>query len=230
MPQTRTDDLARFRSHTGAPLRPLHPEEPCPVLFRDLGPEATTLFLRGGLERLAGPLSPIIYMRDASYVEPYTDPERIGRLVFLRAQRFQPWHVRGSAVYVAHARHPCDPETVAFVPGDLPLDRAALLAREVTGSQEWRELLGGPAYDQARAETLARLDALAEECAATEEQAAPVRAALQSFDRDVRRRAREAMARLGLSEEDLCTAWHHLPRPRRQEVRELLLGIRLDHP
>ena len=33
---------------------------------------------------LAGPPSPITYMRTEAYVEPYTDHERIGRLVFLR--------------------------------------------------------------------------------------------------------------------------------------------------
>jgi hypothetical protein len=30
-------DLRRFSYHTGAPLRALEPQEPCPVLFRDLG-------------------------------------------------------------------------------------------------------------------------------------------------------------------------------------------------
>src|SRR5437660_291858 len=65
------DNLSAYRYHTGASLRPLRPDEVCPVLFRDLGPVALARFLRGQLRRLAGPQSPIIYMRTEEYVEPY---------------------------------------------------------------------------------------------------------------------------------------------------------------
>ena len=75
------DDLSGFRWHTGATLRPVQPGEACPVLFRDIGPAALALFLRGRLRRLAGPLSPLVYLRTADYTEPYTDYERTGRLV-----------------------------------------------------------------------------------------------------------------------------------------------------
>src|SRR5437764_15080723 len=78
------DDLAGFRWHTGATLRPVAQAEACPVLFRDIGPEALALFLRRRLRRLAGPMSPLVYMRTAEYTEPYTDYERTGRLVLLR--------------------------------------------------------------------------------------------------------------------------------------------------
>ena len=63
-----TDDLSGFRWNTGATLRPIAPGEPCPVLFRDIGPAALALFLRGTLPRLARPRSPIVYMRTAEYV------------------------------------------------------------------------------------------------------------------------------------------------------------------
>jgi hypothetical protein len=46
-----------------------------------------------------------------------------------------------------------------------------------------------------------------------------LRAQLQSSERE---RAREAMERVGLTEEDLCAAWHHLPRERRGEIAEAL--------
>jgi hypothetical protein len=49
------DDLSGFRWHTGATPRPVQPGEACPVLFRDIGPAALALFLRGRLRRLAGP-------------------------------------------------------------------------------------------------------------------------------------------------------------------------------
>jgi hypothetical protein len=67
------ENLARFRYHTGATLRRLAPEEPCPRLYRDIGPQAMARFLAGRLERLAGPLAPILYSRTAAYREPYRD-------------------------------------------------------------------------------------------------------------------------------------------------------------
>jgi hypothetical protein len=192
------------------------------VLFRDIGPAALALFLRGELRRLAGPLSPLVYMRTADYVEPYTDYERTGRLVFLRPLPLQPWHSGVPHVFVARARPGVDAAAVGFVPGDVPLAEAAVQARNVADVRQWREVFGGRAYDEAVGESLFALDRLAAELARTEETAAPLRAALQSGDRSVRERAREAMGRVGLTEADLCAAWHHLPRERRGEIAEAL--------
>jgi hypothetical protein len=220
------DNLAGFRYHTGATLRPLRPDEECPVLFRDLGPAATALFLRGRLRRLAGPQSPIIYLRDHHYVEPYTDHERIGRLIFLRPLVLQPWHSGVTTIFVAGATQPVDPATIGFVPGHVPLAEAARLARDLTDTGQLREAMGGRCYDEAVAETLHRLDELAADLARTEERAAPLRQALQSGDRSVRERARVAMAGAGITEEDLCAAWHHLPPERRAAVGEGLAALR----
>src|SRR5262249_25894472 len=125
------DDLSGFRWHTGATLRPVGQEEVCPVLFRDIGPAALALFLRGQLRRLAGPTSPLVYMRTAEYVEPYTDHERTGRLILLRPLALHPWHAGTPHVYVAQARPGIDSLTVGFVPGEVSLAEAARLAREV---------------------------------------------------------------------------------------------------
>jgi hypothetical protein len=219
------DNLAGFRYHTGATLRPLRPDEECPVLFRDLGPAATALFLRGRLQRLAGPQAPIIYMRDQDYVEPYTDHERIGRLILLRPLALQPWHSGVETIFVAKATQPIDPATVGFVPGHVPLAEAARVARELTDTTQLREVFGGRCYGEAVAETLHRLDELAADLARTEERAAPLRQALQSGDRALRERARVEMGRAGITEEDLCAAWHHLPRERRAAVREGLAAL-----
>lgn len=216
------DDLARFRWHTGATLRPLAADEPCPVLFRDVGPAALALFLRGGLRRLAGPLSPIVYMRTAAYLEPYTDYERIGRLVFLRPLTLHPWHSGLSHIYVSRAVPRVDALTIGFVPGDVALDEAARRAADLADVRSLREALGGRCYDDAAAETLSRLDRLAEELSRTEERAAPLRQRLQSAERPVREEARAAMDRAGLTESDLCTAWHHLPRERRGWIEAAL--------
>jgi hypothetical protein len=219
------EDLAPFRYHTGAPLRPLANDEPCPVLFRDLGPAATARFLRGELRRLAGPLTPITYLRTADYAEPYTDQERIGRLVFLRPLLLHPWHSGVPSVYVARATRTADAATIGFVPGDVALANAARLAAGLRDVREWREVLGGRCYDGAVALTRHRLEAFTEELAETEELAGPLRKALQSADRAVKEKAREAMARLGITEEDLCAAWHHLPRQRRMVLREALARL-----
>jgi hypothetical protein len=218
------DDLAPFRYHTGATPRPLAPGEPCPVLFRDVGPVAMARFLRGELRRLAGPLTPLTYLRTEAYAEPYTDYERIGRLVFLRPLLLHPWHSGVPSIYVARATRTADPTTVAFVPGDMPLTEAARLAADLGDARQWREAVGGREYDETAEETGRRLGRLAAELEETERQAAPLRQRLQSGDREA---AREEMARLGITEEDLCAAWHHLPRERRGFLREALGRLRL---
>ena len=48
------ESLSQYSWHTGAPLRPIPPDESLPILFRDLGPIPMTTFLERGLERLAG--------------------------------------------------------------------------------------------------------------------------------------------------------------------------------
>jgi hypothetical protein len=217
-----SDNLTGYRYHTGATLRPLRSDEVCPVLFRDLGPVALARFLRGQLRRLAGPQSPIVYMRTEEYVEPYTDHERIGRIVFLQSLVLQPWHSGEATIYVARALPAFDAGVVDFVPGDVPLATAARLARDVTDVRQLREVLGGRGYEEATAETLRRLDGLAEELARTEEMAAPLRRRLQAPDGKVREQARAEMERVGLTESDLCTAWHHLSRERRGLIGETL--------
>jgi hypothetical protein len=219
------EDLSGFRWHTGASLRPVGQEEVCPVLFRDIGPAALALFLRGRLRRLAGPMSPLVYMRTAEYVEPYTDHERTGRLVLLRPLLLHPWHAGNPHVYVAQAGPGIDTLTVGFIPGEVPLAEAARLAREVEDVGQLREVLGGRGYDEAVAESLLALDRLGEELARSEIQAAPLRRQLQSPDRAEREMARTAMGRVGLTEADLCAAWHHLPRERRGRIAEALCRL-----
>jgi hypothetical protein len=216
------DDLAGFRWHTGATLRPLTPGEPCPVLFRDVGPAALATFLRGGLRRLAGPLSPLVYLRTVDYLEPYTDFEATGRLMVLQPLSLHPWHSGTPHVFVARSRPGVDRMTVVFVPGEISLAEASRLAGEVSNVDQWREALGGRAYDEAVVGTVSGLDRLGDELARAEVLAAPLRGRLQSSDRSVRERARAEMERMGLTETDLCSAWHHLPRERRGWIVEAL--------
>jgi hypothetical protein len=216
---TVRDDLSGYRWHTGATPRPLAPGEPCPVLFRDVGPAALARFLRGTLPRLAGPLTPLVYLRTAAYVEPYTDFERTGRLVVVRPLGLQPWHAGTPHVFVAKARPGVDYAAVGFVPGDVPLAEAARRLTGVTDAGELREAFGGREHDDAVADELSKLVRLATELAASEAVAAPWRDRLQSADRA---RTREVIARAGVTEADLCAAWHHLPRERRGFLVEAL--------
>jgi hypothetical protein len=224
-PRYPADDLARYSYHTGAPLRRLAADEACPVLFRDVGPAALAQFLRGQLRRLAGPYTPVTYLRTAAYREPYTDYEKIGRLIFLRPLLLHPWHSGVADVYVARATRTADPATVGFIPGEVGLELANRLVADLRHTSELREVLGGRRDDEAAAETLHRLEVLAADLAATEKRAEPLRQGLQSPDRRRRETARAEMERLGITEDDLCAAWHHLPRERRAWVREALAQV-----
>ena len=140
------DDLSSYRWHTGARLRPVHRDEALPVLFRDVGPVALCRFLERGLERLAGPLTPLLYMRTASFVEPFTDHAGTGRLAFLEPRAVAPWHSGVDEVYVARAEARPQPEAIAYVPGDA--DFGALARAAPTTWTELREQLGGREYDE----------------------------------------------------------------------------------
>lgn len=225
-PAYPADNLARYSYHTGGPLRPLAADEPCPILFRDLGLTATARFLRGQLRRLAGPLTPVTYLRTEAYVEPYIDHEQIGRLLFLRPLLLAPWHSGVPHVYVARASRTVDLATIGLVPGHVPLNEAARLGADLRSTSELREALGGRIYDEAMRDTLQRLETLTAEQEATEDRAGPLRRAFQSQDRRARELVREEMQRLGITEADLCAAWHHIPRDRRSYLREALAELR----
>jgi hypothetical protein len=219
------EDLARFQWHTGAPLRPLAADEPCPILFRDLGPEALARFLRGTLPRLAGPLTPLTYLRTAAFREPYTDHESTGRVIVLRPLSLRPWHSGVPGVFVARAAPGIDDTLVGYVPGALDLTAVGRRAAAMRSTAELREELGGPIYDGQVRESLASLDRLGAELAASERAAAPLRRRLQSRDAGERRRAREGMAAAGITEDDLCAAYHHLPRERRAALHDALARL-----
>lgn len=212
--------MRRYRWHTGATLRPVAPDEPLPVLFRDVGPEATARFLAGALHRLAGPMTPITYMRSHLYREPYTDHGRIGRLVILDPRALGVWHSGLDHVYVAEARRA--ESAVAYVPGHWTLAAAAERVGGARTAAEAREALGGREHDDALLDARSRLDALNHAHAQVERRAEPLRRRLQSADAAERAAARAEMAAAGVDEVDLCVAWHHLPAARRAWLAEAL--------
>jgi hypothetical protein len=220
--QERNDNLARFRYHTGATLRRLAPEERCPRLYRDIGPEAMARFLAGRLARLAGPLAPILYSRTSEFQEPYRDYEPVGRLVFLKPHELHPWFSGIAHVYVAPLSSDTGSVTVGFLPADVDPSCAETLLDGAVSLADLRDALGGRAYDEAVLETRVSLDRLNRELAETETLAEPLRRRLQSRERDLAEAARDWLDRRGLNETDLCSSWHHLPRDRRARLRDAL--------
>ena len=227
---TFSEDLSRFRYHTGATLRRLAPDEPCRILFRDVGPWAMAQFLRGQLKRLAGPFAPILYTRTAEYHEPYSDHEPVGRLVFLQPKLLRPWYSGVPTIFVASLRQGVDPQTIGFVPAHFDLADAERKLQGAANIDSLRESLGRNCYDEAVAETLAALDRLNFEHAQSERWAEPLRRKLQSRHRAESLWAKDWLTVHGLSETDLCTAWHHLPRERRDRFCESVRGLHETKP
>ena len=205
------EGLGRFRYHTGATVSPLDPEEPCPILFRDIGMDGAELFLRSALSRLGGPLAPVVWMRSERWREPYTDHGRVGRIVLLQPLEARPWKAGVPHCYVAPIDAVVPEETLGFLPGGAPDPLLAGRIRDCVTVSEMREALGGRDYDTALDETRTRVRVLRDELARTEGKASSLRASLQRGDP----RARDEMAELGVDETDLCSAWNHLPDERR---------------
>ena len=214
----RGSDLSRFRYHTGATLRPVGEDEPCPLLFRDLGPAGMLLFLSRRLTRLAGPMAPILYMRSAAYVEPYTDYEEIGRLVMLRPRSLAPWFSGVPEIYVAEAGLAPVADYMACAPTEWTTAAGARALEGAADARAVREALGGRLHDERLADLAASLRRLTAEMEASERLARPVRRVLQTGALAAREAVRDDMARHGVSERDLCSAWHHIPRDRRDAL------------
>jgi hypothetical protein len=216
------ENLARYRYHTGGSVRPVAPDEDCPILFRDIGPIAMARFLRGQLRRLCGQFSPVTYLRTANYREPYTDYGQIGRIIVLQPLTLSPWHSGVDEVYIASKSLPADLPVIGFLPPDVACIDVAQRLSLVRSVDELAEEFGPAAYVDARNETLFHLDHFNREAEAVEVLAAPLRKRFQSSNQHEREVTRTAMQRCDLTESDLCTAWHHLPAARRALIRDIL--------
>jgi hypothetical protein len=213
-------DLRALSWHTGGAIRPLDDGEPRPLLLRDLGPEATLGWLERRLPRLAGPTCPVTYLRTARYREPFVEHGHFGRIAVLPAAAAAVWHAGVAEVFVADADIAIEPGAMALVPDDADLDALAREARAMRDVGELRDHLGGAVHDDWLAATAERLRDFACELTEVEALLAPLRRAYQSRELGRRRRAREAMAAHGLTEVDLCAAWHHIAPERRAQVIE----------
>lgn len=213
-------DLARFRWHTGARLRRVDVDENIPPLVRDVGPVALARFLRGSLHRLAGPRTPLLYLRTPGWKEPYVDHAGTGRLLFLDPHGMDIWSSGTDGVYVAHAdQRPKNPARLVYLPAGTAVPDDAVFADGAA------DFCGADFGERAR-DDLAALDALNAACDAVEVVAVPLRLRLQSGDPSMR----EHMAEVDVDERDLTAAFHHLETPRRVTLLARLqdLGRRLE--
>ena len=218
-------DLSAFAWHTGGAVRPLGDGEPRPVVFRDLGPAATLRLIERRLPRLAGPTSPVTYLRTAGYGEPFVEHGHFGRVLVLPSARAELWHAGIAEVFVAPADAAFEPDAMALVPDDgaggADLGALARAAAAMRDARELHEHLGGAVHDAWQAATAERLREFARELAEVERRLAPLRRGFQACDRALRRRTRDWMAAHGLTEHDLCAAWHHIAPARRIEVLDV---------
>jgi hypothetical protein len=192
------------------------------VLFRDLGLVGMSLFLSGSLTRLAGPMAPILYLRTSNYAEPDTDYEEFGRLVVLCPTAIAPWFSGVPEVYVAEAKLAPRMDCMAFVPTEWTTAAGARALEGLPDSQAVREALGGREHDKRLADLAASLRHLIATREASERLARPARRMLQSGSLAERELVRADMDRHGIEERDLCSAWHHIHRSRRQALNEWL--------
>ena len=183
------------------------------------------LFLTNRLVRLAGPLSPITYVRTAEYREPYEDYDRIGRLALLRPLTLKPWHSGINSVYVARGGMMPPPETMGVVPGNVDLASASKILKHVTTVHEMRECFGARLYDDMLAETRVLVQTLLKEMYEVERHAEPLRRCLKSLDRAKVDWVREKMALHSISQADLCCAWNHVPKERRACLADSVRAI-----
>jgi len=218
------DDLTPYGWHTGGAVRPMDPESPSALLFRDLGPVAMQRFLEGTLPRLAGPTSPVTYLRTAAYREPYADGVEVGRLAILPCAPWRPWHAGVDEVFVTRADRAPDAAVITVLPARVDPRRFAREAAHMQNTAEAHEHLGADyrAWRASHAEHLARFNA---DAARVEAVAAPLRARYQSADQRERDAARTLLEAIGLTELDLCGAWHHLSDARRAHVRDALARV-----
>lgn len=211
-------DLRAYAAEIGGVPEPIPRDKPCPILFRDVGPDGLAEFLAGHLRDLAGNEAPVVWLRTAEAPLPTRAAREFGEIILLRPMSLLPWRTCERGVYVASRAHVAAPGSLGFVPpGSDRLDLAKR-ARRLSTEEEWRDRLSPRVYDTARGSAKKRVESYRRERDLVDAAAAPLRRAL----RDDPAAARREMERLGLREEDLCGPWFGLTPARRREVRRIL--------
>jgi hypothetical protein len=230
-----------FTARTGAPppttdvriasqalattARPLADDEPCPTLFRDVGPQALQAFLDGKLARLEGPSSPCVFLRDAS-LPGFTGVVReLGVLVFLQPLQLGPWRSSQPGIWVSELGRMPPAETLGFVPRVESIAQVEAQLGDAADVAAMREALGGARYDEQVSEAKRALGQYLETWRHIERAATPWRMILAGNSEAERRAALAALAREGVSERDLSVPLFLLPAARRAELAATLSSL-----
>lgn len=216
---TKGHDLSKYSWHTGAKLRKIDPDENCPVLFRDLGPVGMVNFLEGKLTRLAGPMTPLTYMRDSSYDEPYVDYAEIGRIIFLKPHSIFPWFSGVDHVYVTSSSLVIDTNTLGFLPNDYLRGKDAEL-KQIKNCMELSDYIQN--YHDFMLYKKNQLKNLNLEHTQVEKYAHPLRLLLQTGTSREKENVRKIMSSIELNEDLLCRAFHHIKQSERKDMYEKL--------
>jgi len=216
-PPSRSYDAAAC-TELGSAHRPLLPDEPCPTLYRDVGPQALGAFLEGALSRYAGPANEWLYLHDASHALHTRAADEFGFLAFLQPLALGPWRGR-PGIWVAEADRLAP--GVGFVPYGEELTALDVRLEAVSDAAGLRDVV--PDYDDRTAAAQSRLRSYLEDHAFVERQAAPLRAMLDGGNVRRRDELRRILAREGVTEKDLRAPWFHLSSERRDEVRWALV-------
>jgi hypothetical protein len=123
----------------GTRPRPPAPGEPCPTLYRDVGPQALAQFVRGEATQFEGRGSACAFLRDATLPAYSSCVEQFGALVLLQPLALGPWVSGQAGIWVSEAGRMPPHDVVAIVPAgvDLP-DFDARIEMAATRS-EYRE-------------------------------------------------------------------------------------------
>ena len=214
-------NLRKYRWHVGTTPFPCSDSEPRPLLYRDVGLEGLDLFLRDKLRRLAGPLSPVTYVRTSAYREPYVDEENTARLVVLPSSSLPLWHSGQKDIYLLPADIAISNLQLALAPGDVPRSEIDHRLQDACSTMEAREALGGQIYDEYIHEHREHIHKLLKERSAQESFSSRLRRQFQSGCAEEQARIREWLLRHDLSENDLTAAFHHVPRKKRNILTAL---------
>jgi hypothetical protein len=220
-----TTDVRVASALLGTTARPLAPDEPCPTLFRDVGPQALHLFLNGKLARLGGPDAGCVFLRDATLPGFSGVVRELGVLAFLQPLALGPWFSGQPGIYVAEPSRMPPPATLGFVPRVESIAEIDRKIADAPDTRAMREALGGATYDEAVAAVTHDLSQYLEAWQHVERESRPWRAIVQGHSDALREAALRALHDQGLHERDLSVPLFQLSKTKRAELAQKLAAL-----
>ena len=201
-------DLRAAAAASGVSASPLGDNEPCPILFRDAGPDGLAAFFDGRLSSLAAPGSPLLFLHAAGAPPPSRAAEEFGELILLQPMVLRPWRTESAGIYLASGDAIAPRDSIGFVPSGADLHALSSAAASISHMAEFRGVLAD--YDGLCRDGKERVRTYVEERAKVENFAAPLRRLLRNDPEGARQR--------GFTEEELFAPWFSFDPERRREI------------